>query len=305
MIYHEIYGHYYQAVAKILQSAADGTLDWDAVNHIATGEAFGESCLEIPPALRSGKWPLILPDCTTPLDRPVPLPPTEIQLRWLKSISLDPRIRLFGDGLSLPEEIQPIFRPEDLVVFDQCNDPDPFEEDAYRRHFRTILQAMKGKRRIRVEYVSRKNTKVLVRCIPYRLEYSEKDAKFRLLTVGTRYRETINVARITAIELLEPYSPDLYLPHGGSDSCCLTLEIEDTRNALERAMIHFSHFRREAVQLDDRRYELTVFYEGEDETELVIRVLSFGPMARVAGPERFVHLMKERLASQKRCGPWT
>ncbi|HIY00811.1 MAG TPA: WYL domain-containing protein [Candidatus Blautia faecipullorum] len=36
--------------------------------------------------------------------------------------------------------------------------------------------------------------------------------------------------------------------------------------------------------------------------ELVIRILSFGPMIRVAAPVHFVDLMKERLQMQKSCG---
>ena len=38
-----------------------------------------------------------------------------------------------------------------------------------------------------------------------------------------------------------------------------------------------------------------------DETEIVIRVLSFGPYVKVLEPESFVNLIKERLISQKSC----
>ncbi len=39
-------------------------------------------------------------------------------------------------------------------------------------------------------------------------------------------------------------------------------------------------------------------YNREDKTELVIRVLSFGPFLKVVEPEDFVELIKERLANQ-------
>lgn len=42
-------------------------------------------------------------------------------------------------------------------------------------------------------------------------------------------------------------------------------------------------------------------YDGEDETEIVIRVLSFGPYVKVLEPSSFVNLIKERLISQKSC----
>ena len=40
----------------------------------------------------------------------------------------------------------------------------------------------------------------------------------------------------------------------------------------------------------------------DDETEIVIRVLSFGPMIKVIAPEHFENLIKERLIKQKSCG---
>lgn len=38
------------------------------------------------------------------------------------------------------------------------------------------------------------------------------------------------------------------------------------------------------------------------ETEIVIRILSFGPMIKVVAPAHFENLIKERLIKQKSCG---
>ena len=81
----------------------------------------------------------------------------------------------------------------------------------------------------------------------------------------------------------------------------LTLLITDERNALERAMLHFAHFEKQAERTDDGRYILRLKYYENDETEIVIRVLSFGPYVKVLEPESFVNLIKERLISQKSC----
>ena len=59
---------------------------------------------------------------------------------------------------------------------------------------------------------------------------------------------------------------------------------------------------RQAEKIADDRYRVIIEYDRDDETELVIRVLSFGPMVRVVGPERFVNLIRERLKQQKSCG---
>ena len=42
--------------------------------------------------------------------------------------------------------------------------------------------------------------------------------------------------------------------------------------------------------------------DKDDETEMVIRILSFGPMIKVTAPQHFVELIKQRLIRQKSCG---
>ena len=59
---------------------------------------------------------------------------------------------------------------------------------------------------------------------------------------------------------------------------------------------------KEAERIDDGHYRLKVRYHKDDETELVIRILSFGPMVKVIEPYSFVELIKNRLAMQKNCG---
>lgn len=44
-------------------------------------------------------------------------------------------------------------------------------------------------------------------CVPYRLEYSAKDDKFRLLATGKHRLNTINMARVRSCELLDEYDP--------------------------------------------------------------------------------------------------
>ena len=78
----------------------------------------------------------------------------------------------------------------------------------------------------------------------------------------------------------------------------MTFELEDRRNALERVLLHFSHLEKETKRLDDRRYRVTLKYDGQDETEMVIRLLSFGSAIRVVEPERMICLLRERIEKQ-------
>jgi predicted DNA-binding transcriptional regulator YafY len=57
--------------------------------------------------------------------------------------------------------------------------------------------------------------------------------------------------------------------------------------------------KKEAERLDNNKYKVKIYYDSSDETELVIRVLSFGPLVEVVEPQCFRNLIIERLLSQK------
>ena len=80
------------------------------------------------------------------------------------------------------------------------------------------------------------------------------------------------------------------------------LELVDERHTMMRGLMHFSDLAKETEKLDDTHYLLTVYYDKSDETEMVYRVLSFGPTMKVKEPEGFVELVKERLTEQMRVG---
>lgn len=67
-------------------------------------------------------------------------------------------------------------------------------------------------------------------------------------------------------------------------------------------MLHFAHFEKRVERMDSGRYMLRLKYYENDETELVIRVLSFGPHVMAVEPESFINLIKDRLIAQKSCG---
>ncbi len=298
MIFHEIYSAYYNAVARILSAVQDGEADERRIREIVSEYAFGESMLTVLPALKGEKWQL-LKGAKTPLVHKPTMPLTLLQKRWLKAISLDPRIRLFGVTFPNLDDVEPLFTSEDYRVYDQYGDGDPFEDESYIRRFQTILSAMKTGQNIKLELVSRTGRTIYARCIPKRLEYSEKDDKFRLVTSGCPFVRTVNLARITKCK---PYHGtdviDSPLPE--TDYAWITLNIRDERNALERCMMHFAHFEKRAERSGDR-YLLHIKYPRDDLPEMVIRVLSFGPMAEVVGDDTFKAKIIEKLKSQKSC----
>ena len=56
MIFSELYSAYYNAVAAILKEAAENKIDSGRIRDIIEKYAFGESVLNIEPALKEGRW---------------------------------------------------------------------------------------------------------------------------------------------------------------------------------------------------------------------------------------------------------
>lgn len=301
MIFSELYSAYYNTVAAILAAIVNGERSEKELQKIVSDRAFGESALTILPSLRSGKWQLLYPDLTTPLEHKPSTPLTTLQKRWLKAISLDPRVKLFGVEFPDLADVEPLFTSADYYIYDQYSDGDPYEDPRYIQHFRIILEAIRQGTQLKLELTNRRGNPMFVRCRPVRLEYSEKDDKFRLVTAGWRSVSVVNLARIRSCAL---YTGDR--PVAGREneavSDTVTVRIRDERNAMERFMLHFSHFEKQAEKLDARHYLVRIRYASDDEPEMVIRILSFGPMIEVLEPESFRESIIEKLKNQRSCG---
>ena len=299
MIFSEIYGTYYLILEELLARAAEGGLTRSELEAVIRSRGFGESILTIPEKLADGSWPLLTPELQTPLHGKPDRPLTTLEKRWMKALLCDPRIRLFDPPEAGLEDVQPLYPPGAIVYFDRYTDGDPYGDPAYIAHFRTILTALREKRRLHVQFRGRRGELHHWDCIPVRLEYSGKDDKFRLITGNNRTALSVNVARITACRVLDP--APAFTPRSMRRST-LVLELRDERNALERVMLHFSHLEKETERVGPDRYRLTLRYEKEDETELLIRVLSFGPALKVISPAKFRRRIKERI--QRQMGIW-
>lgn len=298
MLFSEVYGTYYSVLAKLLEQAVDGTLTRESMNAIIREKGFEESILTIPEALESQTWPLLKVDLTTPLQHKPTMPLTTLQKQWLKALLSDPRIKLFDPPMEGLEDVEPLYPPNIFVYYDRYNDGDPFEDPGYIKRFRCILSAIRHKRWLRIQFIGHNGKSHYWRCIPYKLEYSAKDDKFRLISANKRDTLSINLARITNCFMLEPYTEEEYQPRTMKQRI-LVLELKDERNALERAMLHFSHLNKETERIGEDLYKITLFYEREDETELLIRVLSFGPVLKVVFPDDFTEKLVQRLKKQK------
>jgi hypothetical protein len=264
MLFHEIYGSYFNVAAEVLKEACANTLTDKRFYEIIRKKGFGESALGIPALLKGGEWSLLTSDMRTPVKHPPKMPMTLLQKRWLKTLLDDPRIKLFGvtgDGLY---DIAPLYQKDTFHYFDRYHDSDPFEDDGYISNFQNILTAIKEKRIIEISFAGKLAVQNRLICFPWHLEYSSKDDKFRLIATNERNTWTINLGRVISVELhghpnTNPNPPKI-------ETHSLVMELLDERNALERAMLHFSHLKKETARLSENRFRITLHYDRSDET---------------------------------------
>ena len=306
MLFSEIYSAYYNTVASIISCSQQGKLDSDLLFKIVKESAFPESFMTIGSALETGKWPLVKKDYSTNIQNIPTMPLSILQKRWLKALCNDKRIRLFVSDEVLErlknqlQDVEALFNENDYYLYDKYSDGDPYDDPDYIKNFRTVLEAIHQKKTISVEYTGRFGQQKRFICAPCKIEYSEKDDKFRIISKVKNRHSILNIARINSCELTDNSKVDDISEEDLPDNrrTSVTLEIYDERKAMERVMLAFAHFEKSAVQISDDVYRLTLNYDSFDETELVVRVLSFGPMVKVLEPESFRNLIQERISKQ-------
>lgn len=299
-VFSEIYGTYYNVVAKVLTQALEGKLSAASMQQLVCEGAYGDSVLQLLPALADGTWKLLTPELGTPLKNKPTMPLTALQKRWLKTLLIDEKISLFFSDEEIARQqaalqsVEPLYRQEQFVFFDRFVDGDAYTNPKYRANFREILHAVREKRYLNASYRSNKGTIIVwTDLVPVSLEYSAKDDKFRLQAIAERKQVTLNLGRIISVEAGEK--------KGELAKQTLVLEIEDERSTMVRALMHFSDLANETEKLDESHYLLTVQYDKGDETEMLFRVLSFGPTVKVREPEDFKELIRKKLREQMQC----
>ena len=301
MIFSELYSAYYSAVAELIKIALERPVTRDDIMSAAKERAFDESFLYIGSALSDERWQVITKDGLTPIKNAPSMPATELEKRWLKAVMLDPRMKLFGVEMPELDNVEPLFTKEDFEIFDSYGDGDPYDDPMYAARFTRILRAIREERPLDIHIVNRKGNTLRVVMMPDHLEYSEKDDKFRLFGKASKYGDTVNLARIVSLSYFDGEFRGR--EHKRDTGRTVTFELYDRRKALERVLLHFAHLEKETERIGEGVYRVTLRYDESDETEMLIRLLSFGPMIKVTEPESFVDLVKERLKKQMECRP--
>lgn len=314
-LFSEIYNCYYQIMKSILEEKPELSLE-ELRTQIAD-YGYEESLLYLIPKLTSGEWQLFERNGDTffsKLSGDFFVPLTNLQKAYIKSILQDIRIQLFFTTEEL-QQLQKLFsdahtlwKPEDFYYYDRFSNRDNYEDVEYQQNFHTLINAIRNHQYVDISYESRLNHRVHHHYLPCRLEYSIKNDKFRLLGIVKNATqpnvEILNLDRMQSVSLLPDYATDIpdinQIIRSTYYKDPVQLLIHTDRNALERTMLQFANYEKNTTKIDDNTYECLIYYNQKMETELLIEVLSFGPMVEVLGNERFLQMVKERLRRQKR-----
>jgi len=313
----EIYGDCFRAVAEILTLAASRPVSEREIQSTAEQYAPGENALYILPRLLGGEWPLLRKNddgtYSSVLMNEPHMPLSALQRAWLCSMLEDKRCAAFLDEnerqiISRALDSTPLYDTQSVETVGASLDGDPFDSPEYASRLNTVLDAIRRREVLYIRYTGGKGQRVSGDFLPCRLEYSAKDNKLRMYAVFIRYGKviflaTINLGRIEEIRpSREHFSGEVDIEQMRRDAredVPAVIELTDQRNALERFMIQFSGYEKRTRCIDEEdKYVCSVFYDKSDETELLIRILSFGPVVRLVSPDSLVDKLRRRISSQ-------
>lgn len=317
-LFSEIYGLYYYLTAEILRLAP---LSRQQIQDIIAQSGFAESTLQLLPKLIDEQaWPLLTKKADlwhSRLQNPPQLPLTTLELRFLKAVINDKRVGLFLSAEQLAHlndvlsDVAPLYTESDFCYFDRFSDGDPYTDANYRRCFHQLLEALHTQTPCLVTYDANRlhSRQRQLEFLPLHLEYSVRDDKFRLhglrLQDGHPLRShTLNLGRVMAVEICSQPPKQITttsdtLPNTHAHEP-LIVSVTDERNAIERFHLEFSTYEKQSVYDDATQTAIvTIYYPACDETELLIRLLSFGPVLQVLAPAHIVNQIRQRLTRQK------
>lgn len=314
-LFSEIYSCYYSVTSKILQNSP---ITEKQLYELINVNAFSESALYLMPKLcDEDGWGLLSKsnnNYSSCLKNSPSLPLTLLEKRWIKALLQDPRIRLFMEDTTFGEltlrlsDIKPLYQYKHFKWFDIFADGDDYSSKDYIQNFKIILQAIRSRCIVKIIFKSGKGKIITGDYLPYRLEYSQKNDRFRIYVakmngIKPLVLGTINLSRICHIFMTDKCYPNpVDMARIFEWKRCtepVTIEINDERNGIERFMMEFASYEKQTV-IDDESGKClaTLWYDLQDETELLIKLLSFGPILKVTGPDRMLKQIEERINRQ-------
>lgn len=242
-------------------------------------------------------------DCAVEFYRNI-LPLTILEIRWLKTILADSKIRCFLtdrqiEGLTrLLEQKFPDVKafPMKSIVFFDRHIKAPRIKEAERLLTSTITKAVYEELLLTLSYTTKQGNELTGKFKPLVLEYSKRNDKFQACFQSCKNNRFyyINMAQINDLriddegfdyfEALEEYEK-----YRKRNERSVKLEFYDVKNLADRLLTEFSPWRKYCMYHPDTElYSLEIFYQKMDETDIVVRLMGYGADIHIADKEHSI-----------------
>ncbi|MBQ4404243.1 MAG: WYL domain-containing protein [Selenomonadaceae bacterium] len=230
-----------------------------------------------------------------PTEKKFSLPISDTECSWLRAVLADEETAFL-----LPAA----FRKKLLACLANC--PPLYEKSLWRKlrseqnsaarknffvNLSIIVEALRRRRKIFIDGQS---------VSPCRLEYDLSADKYFLIAWREEARtiKKMPVEGFDTVELSGEQIPDdtderlenFYSAHVAE----VSLEVQNTRNAVERCFALFSSFDKKARLQDDGTCLLTISYSPLDEEEIFEKILSLGATVTITAPENIRERIRQR-----------
>ncbi len=322
-IFHELYGRYYQNMARILAATP---CTKEVIEQTIREEGFEESMLFLLPAVTGkAQWNLLEREddiwYSKLLYEPY-APTTALERRWLKTQLQDERTafllseELREKFLERLKEEKELYRREDFDYFDRDSLSDPYRSERYQSAMRTALAGLQRRAELVLTY-REENAEPnphnigagerTGRYLPLKMVYSMKKDRFFLYALEERPKSqpVLSILKMSGVTEAE-MAPDRRIAdacaqaHRRRERLCAIVRIQDERGALQRFLIQMTDFEKETREEGEKTVTVKVFYRQEQEQELTCRFLSLGPMLEVMEPGTMRRAIREKIEEQVR-----
>ena len=318
-LFSEIYGAYFRIVTKALAKKSTTKKELD---RLIADEGFGDSALFLPekliPSGGDPDWGLLCRNTDGSFSSVLTNKPvgtlTLLQKRWLSSLLLDPKTGLFLSDKErrslekLLDGVPPLYVKEQIRYVDRFSDGDPVTDEKYRKIFGVVFNAVKSREILEIDYFSGHGSRLHGYFLPFKIEYSPKNDKFRVFCFkiknGIRAGSGImNIGRIytaypTGCRQEEDISPELFFAERKTRSPAV-IRITSERSGAERFLTEFAAYEKRTERDPETGItEVKLWYDRQDETEVLIRLLSFGPVLEILSPPSLRQQAAERVKRQ-------
>lgn len=315
-LFSEIYSAYYSAVAALL---SDKSADGRTAQELIRKKAFSESDFFILPKLKDDNlWRFIKykdNQFVSVLRNKPFMPLTILEKCWLKAVLSDEKACLFLDDDEICRiqdklsDLKPLYKKNHFNYFDIYKDGDDFRNKNYTDNFRTVLEAVKSQRIIEVSFTSGKGMHITHMFVPFIIEFSAKNNKFRFFAAQIKNNRTVKIVTINFSRIDFIRKTDLFYSQKADmkkifayKRCSepVKLKIFPARNGVERFMLEFASYEKH-TEIDENTGICTalLYFDKQDETEILIKLLSFGPVIKIESPQSFLDQFTERISKQK------